>query len=145
MINSKRYETATSGNITRMSPGGIGGSVGSGAGGGIGGNVGNGSGGIGGSTGNNNNNNSNGGNKDSCFVATAAFGTPLAYEIYVLRDYRDNRLRFLSVGRKFITFYYNFGPKVANLLYRNPLLKAPVRLLIKMLIMVLKKRNSGHL
>ncbi|TCI77912.1 hypothetical protein EVJ20_08110 [Exiguobacterium sp. SH0S1] len=85
-----------------------------------------------------NSNSSNSSNNSDCFVATAAFGTPLQDEIQVLRDWRDRSLRYTSGGRKFITGYYKFGPIVANFIRRYPVLKAPVRYMIKGIIYFIK-------
>ncbi|WP_366161237.1 CFI-box-CTERM domain-containing protein [Bacillus infantis] len=82
----------------------------------------------------NNTNNSSG----DCFVATAAFGTPLAKEINILREYRDSVLRYSSSGRKFISFYYSKGPYLAGAIRKYPVLKKPVRFFIKGLITLMK-------
>ncbi|MFH7830686.1 CFI-box-CTERM domain-containing protein [Bacillus luti] len=122
---------------------GIGGNVGSQSKG-IGGNVGSHSKGIGGNTRNSNpappsnqpsNNNHN--NSD-CFVATAAFGTPWEQEIQVLRNWRDNSLRYSTSGRAFIKFYYKRGPIVASLIRKYPILRAPVRVVIRSIVKFMK-------
>lgn len=77
-------------------------------------------------------------NNSDCFVATAAFGTPLQHEIQVLRDWRDNTLRYTSTGRKFIATYYKFGPIVANFIRSYPAFKAPVRGVVKAIIRFMK-------
>lgn len=77
-------------------------------------------------------------NNSDCFVATAAFGTPLQHEIQVLRDYRDNTLRYTDAGRKFIATYYKVGPSIANFIRKYPAFQAPVRGAVKMIIRFMK-------
>jgi hypothetical protein len=48
-----------------------------------------------------------------CFVASAAYGTPLAAEIGVLRMLRDRQLANHALGRALIDLYYSVGPKLA--------------------------------
>jgi len=78
------------------------------------------------------------GDSGSCFVATAAFGTPLAYEVLVLKNWRDQKLRYVTWGRKFISFYYEKGYKAARLLNQFPAFKAPARMAIRIAIKLLK-------
>lgn len=94
--------------------------------------------GIGGKVGNGPSRSSNSSSGD-CFVATAAFGTPLAKEIQVLRWYRDNKLRKSVTGRKFISFYYKYGPHVARSIRKYPLFKRMIRGLIKCSIPLIRK------
>jgi len=49
-----------------------------------------------------------------CFIATAAFGTPFAKEIDVLRNWRDDWLLKNSLGVIFVHLYYTFSPPIAN-------------------------------
>lgn len=77
-------------------------------------------------------------NQSDCFVATAAFGTPLQYEIQVLRNWRDNTLRYTGTGRKFIAAYYKLGPSVAECIRKYPVFKAPVRGVVKVIIRLMK-------
>jgi hypothetical protein len=49
-----------------------------------------------------------------CFVATAAYGSPHAAEISVLRRVRDRYLASHGPGRRFVAAYYDVGPKLAN-------------------------------
>ena len=53
-------------------------------------------------------------NGGGCFIATAAYGSPLAEEIDVLRNWRDDYLLQNGLGRVFVDAYYNFSPPVAN-------------------------------
>ena len=43
-------------------------------------------------------------NKSTCFIATAAFGSPIADEVIVLRNWRDQILMRTFIGQKFIFF-----------------------------------------
>lgn len=65
---------------------------------------------------------------DRCFIATAAYGTPLAEEIMVLRRFRDTVLLPSKIGRRFVNWYYQVSPPLAKFISRFWLLKALVRL-----------------
>jgi len=51
---------------------------------------------------------------DPCFIATAAYNTPQADEIDVLRGFRDSVLNKHAVGRAITRTYYATSPPVAN-------------------------------
>lgn len=74
-----------------------------------------------------------------CFIATAAYGTPYAEEINVLRLWRDNFLKKRALGKKFVLFYYKISPPIANFIRKSEILKKLVRMLLKPLIWILKK------
>lgn len=48
--------------------------------------------------------------KEGCFIATACYGDYDAYEVIVLRKYRDNVLAPNIGGRLFIKLYYQLSP-----------------------------------
>lgn len=62
-----------------------------------------------------------------CFIATACYGSPLAEEIDVLREYRDVVLMESSFGRSFVDVYYVASPPVASLVERNETLRSVVK------------------
>jgi hypothetical protein len=65
-----------------------------------------------------------------CFVATAAYGTPMAAEISALRRFRDRHLANQALGRAFVEVYGNVGPKLANIIRRSDALRAVSRILL---------------
>ncbi len=64
---------------------------------------------------------------DSCFIATAAYGTSTAAEIDVLRDFRDEVLMMSPAGRDLVGFYYAASPPVADFIARHEVLRTVVR------------------
>jgi hypothetical protein len=62
-----------------------------------------------------------------CFIATAAYGTPMADEIEVLREFRDTYLLTNPVGRALTDIYYRVGPPMAEFINEHPGLKPIVR------------------
>lgn len=69
----------------------------------------------------------------TCFVATAAFESSEALPVVQLRCWREDYLAHISLGRKFISFYYKNGPKLAVLLNNKPLLKPLVRQVLRLI------------
>jgi hypothetical protein len=67
---------------------------------------------------------------EGCFIATAAYGTPTAEQIDVLREFRDVVLLKNTVGSLFVTLYYQFSPPIADFIAGNELLRTLVRELL---------------
>jgi hypothetical protein len=63
-----------------------------------------------------------------CFIATAAFGSGLAPEVTVLREFRDRYLLTNRAGQAFVDWYYAFSPPVASYIAEHESLKTAVRL-----------------
>jgi len=62
-----------------------------------------------------------------CFIATAAYGTPMAGEMEILREFRDDYLLTNPVGQAFVDFYYRVSPPMAEFITEHPSLKPIVR------------------
>lgn len=66
--------------------------------------------------------------KGGCFVATAAYGSPLHPHIDILREFRDEHLMTNKFGRGLVKLYYKYSPFVANLITKHKILKVAVRI-----------------
>jgi len=67
---------------------------------------------------------------EGCFIATAAYGTPNAEQIDVLREFRDVVLLQNTVGSQFVALYYQFSPPIADFIAGNSFLRTLVRELL---------------
>jgi len=65
-----------------------------------------------------------------CFIATAAYGTPTAEQIDVLRDFRDIVLLKSAAGSQLVTLYYHLSPPVADFISGNISLRTLIRELV---------------
>jgi len=71
-----------------------------------------------------------------CFIATAAYGSPMAPEVRTLRAFRDRVLLALPWGDAVVGLYYRLSPPLATLISDRPALKSAVRCLITPVAMV---------
>lgn len=74
-----------------------------------------------------------------CFIATAAYGTPLAEEISLLRRFRDKRLARCRLGLAFITTYYRLSPPIAEIIEQSGVLRTITRIALRPVIWLLRK------
>ncbi len=73
-----------------------------------------------------------------CFIATAAFGTPMAEEVKSLCEFRDNILLKTTAGKEFAKLYYKTSPPIADFIRNKPILKAIVRIGLKPLVWLIE-------
>lgn len=64
----------------------------------------------------------------SCFVATAAYNSPIAEEVQILSTLRDRYLLTNGVGRTLVCLYEKTSPPFARLISKNMCLKKIVRM-----------------
>jgi hypothetical protein len=62
-----------------------------------------------------------------CCIATAAYSTPMAKEVQILREFRDKYLLTNPPGRAFVDFYYQVSPPMAEFITEHLSLKPLVR------------------
>jgi uncharacterized delta-60 repeat protein len=87
-----------------------------------------------------------GANKSPCFIATAAYGSPLHPYVRILRDFRDKFLMSNKLGRRLVSFYYEYSPFVANLIAKHKVLKLIVQVnLLSLVIFSYSMVNFGPL
>ena len=78
-----------------------------------------------------------------CFIATAVYEGDDHFNLIVLRSFRDNFLDNYYYGKRFISFYYKYGPRLANMISDNKLLKLMFKPIVNTGVAVIKKFNLG--
>jgi hypothetical protein len=79
--------------------------------------------------------------KTGCFIATAAYGSPLASELDVLRSFRDKRMLRNMIGKAMVVAYYTISPPIASVIAGRQTLKRIVRSWIDPIVDFLETRG----
>jgi hypothetical protein len=88
---------------------------------------------------NNGSGGSGGGSSSSgCFIATAAYGSPMAEEVKTLRKFRDAYLLTNPVGRSFVKLYYRYSPAAAAYIARHESLRVASRAVLSPVVFSVK-------
>jgi hypothetical protein len=80
----------------------------------------------------------------SCFIATAAYGSPMARDVRYLRAFRDQYLLTNKLGQRFVEQYYRLSPPLADELRAHDHWRSIVRLALSPLVMFSKWLVSGE-
>jgi hypothetical protein len=62
-----------------------------------------------------------------CFIATAAYGSPMEPHVKILRAFRDRILLVNAIGKGFVRLYYTYSPPIANFIANHDSLRTIVR------------------
>ncbi len=68
------------------------------------------------------------GGDSGCFIATAAYRSPLNDHVQILRNFKDRYLVTSSLGRLFLSCYYDISPPFARTISGNEALKTATRI-----------------
>jgi hypothetical protein len=78
-----------------------------------------------------------------CFIATAAWDSPLAAEIGTLRRFRDRHLASTAPGRLLVSVYERVGPVLADFIRPSEARREAVRRLLRPLIAFVERIDAG--
>lgn len=78
-----------------------------------------------------------------CFVATAAFGSPVEASVDELRRFRDGALMTNRPGRAFVDAYYTVGPWFADAIRERPTLRTLARALLRPFVQLGVVHDAG--
>ena len=75
---------------------------------------------------------------DTCFIATAAFGSYLDPHVITLRNFRDRHLLTNPFGKWLVKFYYRHSPPIADYIRTRETLKVIVRSVLTLVVYSIK-------
>jgi len=84
-----------------------------------------------------------GGGGGGCFIATAAFGSPLHPYVKELRSFRDRHLLTNRTGKALVSLYYKYSPPLAEVIRKNDQLRRAVRIMLVPVVMVVIHPNGA--
>jgi hypothetical protein len=73
-----------------------------------------------------------------CFIATAAYGSPLAAEVRILRELRDTYLLKNIFGKTIVFLYYKYSPTLAHHISRHHMARKAIRVCLYPLVTLSK-------
>jgi tetratricopeptide (TPR) repeat protein len=78
---------------------------------------------------------------DSCFIATAAYGTSSHPDLDTFREFRDRKLLRNYFLRSVVSSYYKYGPRVARIVVKSPVIQNYARSLLEKLAKLMRNRG----
>jgi len=84
-----------------------------------------------------------GGGGGGCFIATAAYGTPMASQLDPLRAFRDRHLLDSTVGTTLADAYYRVSPVIAQRLAQSDASRAAARFVIAPIVWMIEQPRTA--
>lgn len=79
-----------------------------------------------------------------CFIATAAYGSPLGEELELFRSFRDEVLLSTKIGKGLVQLYYRLSPPFAEKISRSDRFRSLVRKFMLNPIAERLRKNNGE-
>jgi peptide/nickel transport system substrate-binding protein len=83
-----------------------------------------------------------------CLIVTATFGSPLASEVQLVRDFRDHSISQSYTGSRFMpgfnTWYYSFSPQVSSYINDHPFTKPAMQVILTPLLGIVRVSQIGY-
>jgi len=77
--------------------------------------------------------------KSGCFIATAVYGDSEAYQVKMLRCFRDNQLEKRILGKLFVDAYYKVSPSIAEFIRKHKVLTGLIRRTLDVIVKIIEK------
>jgi hypothetical protein len=83
-----------------------------------------------------------------CLIVTATFGSPLASEVQLVRDFRDHSISQSYTGSRFMpgfnAWYYSFSPQVSGYINDHPVTRPAMQVILTPLLGIVREAQVGY-
>lgn len=76
-----------------------------------------------------------------CFIATAVYDSSFSPEVETLRQWRDNSLSNIPIGRSLISTYYKYSPRIADYIKHRPVIKGAIKKALNGVVWMVRRKE----